>query len=123
MMPLKKLKTYIKSDILEAVNSTMSVYPDEAGNTSTFPYIVYKFPNENDETLYKEKWILEIDFWDQNTSNNILDASDLVKNALNGLYQTESEGFFRCYKVFEGTIPDDTPNIKRIQQRYEIHLY
>lgn len=124
MMPLVKLMEYIKARITTVVNSSIIVYSEEADTDADFPYIVFKLPSSNMETLYKDKWVLEVDFWD-NTGNstNIGIASEAVKDSLHGSYQTEAEGFFRSYKIFEGIIPDDTPKIKRIQHRYEVHLY
>ena len=128
MMPFGKLKEYIGAKIDTA--TTIDVYGTEAvfADDEEVEYLVYKFPSgNNNDSLVIEKWILEIDYWkksfESNDSTTILAAAEAVKTALNGRWQVEIEGFYKCYIDFASEIPTGEDGVYHFHQRYVITLF
>lgn len=132
-MTLKQLKPYIYTRLNSL--SGITVFDGKAPETAIFPYLVFKFPASNFNFRTRTDRILEIDFWDNtNDDSDILTASTQVKDGkfdehgiltvpgLNYSYQKETSGFYRAYIDFEGEIPDTSPEISRIQQRYILNI-
>lgn len=113
----------LKKAVYARINGllTQSVYTKQAPENATYPYCVIKFPSSSSDLLWKQTWIIELDFWDNtNDSSTITAMSNTVKQGLNA-YWTDgtSEGVaFRTYLDFEGELPTDLPELSRINQRY-----
>lgn len=127
MMTFARLKQLIGEKIDAA--TTINVYATKPPQDAIFPYCVYKLKNVTNDSLIIEKWLCEIDYWNKATSNedefdsgSILTAVEAVKAVMNGGWQVESDGFFKCYLDFADEIPDDSPGIYRYHQRYYLEL-
>lgn len=125
MLTFGKLKEYIGLKIDTA--TTLNVFSNKVPNDKSYPCIVMKFPDCTPEEV-RERWTLELDFWDKEADNDVdstdvLVAVEAIKAAFNRGWQTETGGFFRTYLDFEGEIPDDTPGVYRFNQRYELIMY
>lgn len=122
-MEIDRLKYYIAQRLNEL--SPINMYDSKP--LGDMPYGVFKFYTCNYAVRHRKDWILEIDYWDDNTDDStVLSAAIAVKNGdeeeeiigLNNSTQDETEGFYQCTIEFEGEIPDTEQNISRYNQRY-----
>lgn len=98
---------------------TQNVYSKQAPENASFPYAVIKFPSSSTDVLWKQDWIIEIDFWDNsNDSTTVLSMSNTVKEGLNAYWASETNINYRTYLDFEGEFPTEIPEMSRINQRY-----
>lgn len=116
-MDFDLLKKAVKTRIEALIEQ--NVYKDEAPDDADYPYVIVKYPSSSSPYLYKQDWVIELDFWD-NTSDDetVTSISNTVKEGLNGYWQSGTGIAFRTYLDFEGEFPLDIPNMSRINQRY-----
>lgn len=113
----------LKKAVYARINTllTQTVYTNQAAANATYPYCVIKFPSSSSALLWKQDWIIELDFWDDTADSSTITAmSNTVKEGFNG-YWTDgtTEGVsFRTYLDFEAQLPTDLPELSRINQRY-----
>lgn len=116
-MDFDLLKKAVKARIEALV--TQEVYKDEAEDNATYPYIIIKYPSSSNPFLWKQDWIIELDFWDNTSDDEVITSmSNTVKEGFNGYWQSSTGIAFRTYLDFEGEFPTDIPNMSRINQRY-----
>jgi hypothetical protein len=127
MMTFAKLKQYIGEKIDAA--TTINVYGTKPSADAVYPYCVYKLKNINNDDINKERWLLEIDYWNKSLLNEdeidstaVLVAVEAIKAVMHKGWQVETDGFFRSFLDFADEIPDDTPGIYRFNQRFIIDL-
>lgn len=88
-----------------------------------YPYIHFKFSSSSEMVRGRDDIIMECDFWDDSEeSETIADQAELVKDGLHHGWYSDTNGFFHMYLDFYADIPDTTPNMSRIQQRYIIKV-
>jgi hypothetical protein len=130
-MTLKELKecVYTRLKILSGI----TVFDGKAPEDAVFPYLVYKLTSSNHNFRNRTDRVLDIDYWDNsNDDTALLTASDYVRKGrtidgvqhfgLDYSWQTDTNGFFRSYVDFEGEIPEPSPGMSRMQQRYIINV-
>lgn len=126
-MEIDRLEYYIGQRLLNL--SSIDVYNKKAKDEATFPYLIFKIYDANYIVRHRKDWILEIDYWNDNSDNScIIDVSIDVKNGigeyvgLNNSTQNETEGFYRCHIDAEGEIPEQESDMSRYHQRYILYV-
>jgi len=126
MIAFGNLKKYIASRIDVVVLSDVFTNKSPANNFTN--YIVITFPSSSFDNIIQENWMVQIDFWKKSDVDNV-DSTDIqldvenVKSCLNNSYDTQIDGFYRCYIEFESEIPDPDPSVYHYQQRYQVKVY
>lgn len=111
------------------------VYEGWAAPNTPYPFVTYNLSSSStDENMVMERFTLEVDIWD----NKPLDttALDTLTGSIDGNGNiTSATGLHRkhyyssgiliadCYRIGRLEIPDEDPNIRRRQLRYEILVY
>lgn len=122
-MEFKYLKKYVGNRIEEL--TSLKAYSKKApdNETITYPYIVYNFPGSQLPVRNRIDWICEIDFYNNtNDSTVIMEKAELLKSGFDYYYQSEDEGFYQSHIEFFGEIPQDIPDLSRINQRYYLKV-
>jgi hypothetical protein len=116
-MDFKELKKAVRNRIDSLL--TQNVYTKQAPEKAIFPYAVIKFPSSSKDVLWKQDWIIEIDFWDNtNDSSIVMEMSNNVKEGFDAYWADEKNINYRTYLEFEGEFPTEIPEMSRINQRY-----
>jgi hypothetical protein len=111
----------LKKAVYNRINTllTQNVYVKQAPENASYPYAVIKFPSSSKGVLWKQDWIIEIDFWDDtNDSTTVMTMSNAVKEGFDAYWADETNINYRTYLDFEGEFPTDIPGMSRINQRY-----
>lgn len=111
----------LKKAVYNRINAllTQSVYTKQAPEGAVYPYAVITFPSSSSPLLWKQDWIIEIDYWDDtNDSSTVTAMSHTVKTGFQGYWYSSTDVAFRTYLDFEGEFPTDLPELSRINQRY-----
>ena len=105
-------------DLMKAINDRLSgtnysVFFNEKSPTATYPFVIFNLPNANEGNLYREDFILEVDIWTKNISQNIT-MTNAIKNLFNDYKFLNSKvqvSFFIANRL--NNIPDEDDTIKR----------
>jgi hypothetical protein len=105
-------------DLLTDCTSGISIY-NKTPKKASYPYIFYSFSGSSYETRLRGDFFLEVEFWDNREDTERTEPqAENVKNSLDFGYYNDKNGFFHSYIDFYAEIPEQTPNVSRIQQRY-----
>lgn len=103
---------------------TEKVYYEDAPSEPDYPYIVYVFPDTDDQESL-ETFMMEIDAWDKPSGNGTLAIEELigkVDKVLNRKVFSSNGVFFSIYRESRRSINDPDKNIKRRQYEYQIRV-
>lgn len=116
-MTFEKLEQYFGARIDEL--TSLDVYNSKLPILEEYPCVCFMFGASSNPVRLRDDIIATLDFWaTSENSITILQQADLVKAGLNYYFQSESEGFYQSHMIFYARIPDEKPNVRRIQQRY-----
>lgn len=116
-MTFEKLEQYFGARIDEL--TTLDVFNSKLPINEDYNFVSFMLGSSSNPVRKRDDIIATLDFW-TNTENSIsiVQQADLVKAGLDYYYQSESEGFYQSHIIFYARIPDEKPNVRRIQQRY-----
>lgn len=116
-MTFEKLEQYVGARIDEL--TTLEVYNSKIPIIDEYPCVCFLIGSSSNPVRLRDDIILTLDFWaSSENSITIVQQADLIKAGLNYYYQSESGGFYQSHLIFFARIPDEKPNVRRIQQRY-----
>ena len=116
-MTFEKLEQYLLARIDEL--TTIDVYNSKIPIDKDYPCVNFMLGSSSNPVRLRDDYILTLDFWaNSENSITIVQQADLIKAGLNYYYQSESGGFYQSHLIFFARIPDEKPNVRRIQQRY-----
>lgn len=119
--------------------SGLPVYNGNAPLDAEYPFIIYYINATHPDTgrpLTKTYAPLQLEYWDnKNDDSNIINAACKVKSGqdvdgndtgyigLHGSFQSETEGFYKCYlDIDTDDILQNEDNTIMKSQKYDIHL-
>lgn len=111
--------------VFQKLSEVSSTYLEQAPQDTSFPFIVFKFPNSDDDKK-REDFILEVNIWDKTTDTTTLESlTTQVENKLDNLRYLSSGDKIQTniYRVNRLMIPDDDVNIRRRMIRFVCKTY
>lgn len=122
------LKTYLKTihpNVVVDGKSKSRVFFQKASDNSPFPYLTWDMPNSSDDGSM-ERFILDIDGWDNDNSKDTTAIETLMDSVDKGLHrktvmlENVSATFYR-----ENRLPllDEDPQIQRRKYIYQVRTF
>lgn len=112
----------IMNRVMGAVHSR--IYYEDAPSEPTYPYIVYLFPDTDDQDNL-ETFMMEVDAWDKPSNGSTIAVEELIgqiDHVLNRKTFSSNGMFFSIYRESRRTINDPDKNLKRRQYEYQIRV-
>ena len=119
-MKIIKIKTDI-NNFLESI--TPNVFYGTADKDAKYPFVVFDLTNSTDDGVM-ERFILEIDGWDNNKDTT--DLETMMSKIDKGLHRRTvviDDIFLTFYRENRLTVHDDNPNLRRRQYVYQIRVH
>lgn len=102
---------------------TTKTYYQDADDDATYPYLVYDFPNSNDDGTL-ERFDMDVDAWDDSTNTTALETLiDSADKALHRLTVVVGGLSMTIYRENRLSLEDDDPRLKRRKYIYQVRTY